>query len=61
MGLRDCLTGWITLPLTIEWECFEESKKFLGSYAELILETFQHAQKEMIGEVFIIVKSGFVI
>ncbi|WP_242221766.1 barstar family protein [Bacillus cereus group sp. BfR-BA-01380] len=55
-ALWDCLTGWIALPLTIEWECFEESKQFLGSYAELILETFQYAQKEMIGKFFIIVK-----
>ncbi|MDC2866318.1 barstar family protein [Bacillus sp. BP-3] len=52
----DPLWYWITLPLAIEWACFEEGKKFLSSYAELILETFQHAQKEMIGEFFIIVK-----
>ncbi|WP_410985312.1 barstar family protein [Bacillus cereus] len=55
-ALWDCLTGWIDTPITIKWEFFEESKKTLGSYASLILETFQDAQEEMPGEFFIAVK-----
>lgn len=55
-ALWDCLTGWIDTPITIEWAFFEESKKMLGSYADLILETFQDAQEEMPGRFFIVVK-----
>ncbi|HGE5782854.1 MULTISPECIES: barstar family protein [Bacillus] len=55
-ALWDCLTGWIDTPVTIEWEFFEESKKMLGSYADLILETFQDAQEKMPEEYFIVVK-----
>ncbi|MEB3057291.1 barstar family protein [Bacillus pseudomycoides] len=55
-ALWDCLTGWIDTPVTIEWEFFEESKKMLGSYADLILETFQDAQEKMMEEYFIVVK-----
>ncbi|CAI8951285.1 MULTISPECIES: barstar family protein [Bacillus] len=55
-ALWDCLTAWVDLPLTLEWESFEESKKMLGSYADLILETFQDAQEEMLGQFFIVVK-----
>ncbi|AIK35350.1 barstar (plasmid) [Bacillus pseudomycoides] len=55
-ALWDCLTGWIDTPVTIEWEFFEESKKMLGSYADLILETFQDAQEKMTEEYFIVVK-----
>lgn len=46
-ALWDCLTTWVTLPLTIEWGFFRESKEMLGSYADLILETFQDAQKKV--------------
>ena len=55
-GEWDCLTAWVVLPLTIEWEFFEESKKMLGSYANLILETFQDVQKEMPEKFFIVIK-----
>ncbi|GAA0741794.1 barstar family protein [Clostridium oceanicum] len=30
-ALWDCLTGWISLPLTIIWNDFEDSKKQLGT------------------------------
>ncbi|MGG3529074.1 barstar family protein [Bacillus pseudomycoides] len=55
-ALWDCLTGWIGLPVTIEWEYFEESKNILGAYADLILNIFQDAQKDMPGEFFFSVK-----
>ncbi|KMQ16263.1 barstar family protein [Bacillus mycoides] len=55
-ALWDCLTGWIDTPVKIEWEFFRESKKMLGSYADLILETFQDAQKKMPDEYYIVVK-----
>lgn len=55
-ALWACLTAWVTLPLTIEWEFFKDSKNMLGSEADLILETFQDAQEEMTGEFYIIIK-----
>lgn len=55
-ALWDSLTAWVTLPLTIEWEFFKESKNMLSEEADLILETFQDAQEEMTGKFYIIVK-----
>ncbi|MDA1909244.1 barstar family protein [Bacillus cereus] len=55
-ALWDCLTAWVTLPLTIEWEFFKESQNMLSEEADLILETFQDAQEEMTGKFYIIVK-----
>ncbi|KMN42487.1 barstar family protein [Bacillus sp. LK2] len=54
-ALWDCLTGFIG-PVKIEWEFFEDSKKNLDTYADLMLNIFQDAQKEMPGEFFIVVK-----
>lgn len=55
-ALWDCLTAWVTLPLTIEWEFFKESQNMLSEEADLILETFQDTQEEMTGKFYIIVK-----
>ncbi|EEL61672.1 hypothetical protein bcere0025_56130 [Bacillus cereus F65185] len=52
----DCLTGFIGLPITIEWEFFESTQKMLGPYADLILKIFQDAQNEMPGKFYIVVK-----
>ncbi|MEC2111240.1 barstar family protein [Bacillus stercoris] len=55
-ALWDCLTGWIELPQTLVWRNFELSKKFLGSYADDVLEVLQEAQEELEGEFKIIVE-----
>lgn len=55
-ALWDCLTAWVTLPLTIEWEFFKEIQNMLSEEADLILETFQDTQEEMTGKFYIIVK-----
>ncbi|MEF7658544.1 barstar family protein [Bacillus thuringiensis] len=55
-ALWDCLTGFIGLPIIIEWEFFKESQIMLGEEADLILKTFQDAQEEMIDKFYIIVK-----
>ncbi|TKI87640.1 barnase inhibitor, partial [Bacillus mycoides] len=44
------------LPLTIEWDFFKDSQNMLGQEADLILETFQDAQEEMVDEFYIVVK-----
>ena len=48
-ALWDCLTGWIDLPLTIEFHNFSESEKYLGGYAKKLLEIFQDAERELKG------------
>lgn len=44
-ALWDCLTGEIELPLIVEWKNYEDSKQFLGEYAEKTLEMFLNASK----------------
>lgn len=48
-ALWDCLTGWIDLPLTIEWIGFDESQVNLGDYAQKLLQVFQDAEREIDG------------
>lgn len=49
-ALWDCLTGWVNLPLTIEWKGFEQSKSILGTQkAQAILDLFLKAQQEIKG------------
>jgi ribonuclease inhibitor len=48
-ALWDCLTGWIDLPITIEWIGYESSKQKIGEYAEKLLHTFQEAEQEIDG------------
>ncbi|WP_337078870.1 barstar family protein [Bacillus subtilis] len=55
-ALWDCLTGWVDLPLTLVLINFEFSKKFLGSYANDVLEVLQEAQEELKDEFKIIIE-----
>ena len=55
-ALWDCLTGWVDLPLTLVLINFEFSKKFLGSYADDVLEVLQEAQEELEDEFKIIIE-----
>ncbi|MCY8200994.1 barstar family protein [Bacillus subtilis] len=55
-ALWDCLTGWMDLPLTLVLINFEFSKKFLGSYADDVLEVLQEAQEELEDEFKIIIE-----
>ncbi|MCC2116707.1 barstar family protein [Bacillus halotolerans] len=55
-ALWDCLTGWIELPLTLAWRNFELSKKFLGSYADDVLDVLQEDQQGLEDEFKIIVE-----
>jgi ribonuclease inhibitor len=48
-ALWDCLTGWIDLPVKIQWINFEYSKNLVGSYADELLETFREAEDELDG------------
>lgn len=51
-ALWDCLTGWIDLPMTIEWIGYEKSKKKIGEYAEKLLKLFKEAEQEVDGFIF---------
>ncbi|CUP87177.1 barnase inhibitor [Clostridium baratii] len=53
-ALRDCLTGWIEVPMTLEWINFEKSKNNLGDYVQKLLEVFKEAQEEINGFILII-------
>ncbi|AOS68700.1 barnase inhibitor [Bacillus subtilis] len=55
-ALWDCLTGWVDLPLTLVLINFEFSKKFLGSYADDVLEVLLEAQEELEDEFKIIIE-----
>ncbi|QFY85562.1 barnase inhibitor [Bacillus subtilis] len=55
-ALWDCLTGWVDLPLTLVLINFEFSKKFLGSYADDVLEVLLKAQEELEDEFKIIIE-----
>jgi ribonuclease inhibitor len=54
-ALWDCLTGWIDLPMIVEWRNYTECENFLGNYAMKVLEVFKEAEEEM-DDFFIIVK-----
>ncbi len=55
-ALWDCLAGWVDLPLTLVLINFEFSKKFLGSYADDVLEVLLEAQEELEDEFKIIIE-----
>ncbi len=46
-ALWDCLVGWVDLPLTIYWENFSVSRRYLGDYADRTLKIFMNAEKEL--------------
>jgi len=48
-ALWDCLTGWVSLPLTIRWLHFKESEQRLGNYGQQLLQLFRDAEKELDG------------
>ncbi|WP_126424888.1 barstar family protein [Brevibacillus marinus] len=48
-ALWDCLTGWVEMPLTIEWLNFQISEAKLGNDCYRLLRLFQDAEKEIEG------------
>ncbi len=46
-ALYDCLTGWVDLPLIIEWNKYSESKRYLGDYADKVLATLKDVEDEL--------------
>lgn len=46
-ALWDSLTGFVTLPLLVEWYHFEESKQRWGEYAQQVADVFQQAAEKM--------------
>ena len=47
MRYGDCLTGWISFPVTIIWNDFEASN--IGEKKWGIVEVFKEAEKELAG------------
>jgi ribonuclease inhibitor len=48
-ALWDCLTGWVQMPLTVEWCGIAEARQTIGDYVDKVLETFQQAEQEVEG------------
>ncbi|ADL53868.1 barstar family protein [Clostridium cellulovorans] len=46
-ALWDCLTGYIKLPISVEWTNFKQSKELLGDYAEATLNIFLAASNSL--------------
>lgn len=48
-ALWDCLTGWLDLPMAIEWRNFHTTYKNLGEYALKVRTTFEEAAEQVEG------------
>ncbi|MEC1552869.1 barstar family protein [Bacillus haynesii] len=48
-ALWDCLTGWVDMPLLIEWKNVEKSRIYLGDQAESYLQLFREAEETLDG------------
>jgi len=48
-ALWDCLTGWIELPITLEWIGYENSRQKIGEYAVKLAKILQEAEQEIDG------------
>ena len=48
-ALWDCLTGWVSLPLTIEWYDFSITERLLGDQAGQVMTVFKDAATEIDG------------
>lgn len=42
-ALRDCLTGWVELPMEVEWRDFDLVEDSLGEYAQKVFQQFEEA------------------
>ena len=49
-ALSDCLTGWIDLPVEVEWRDFSLVEGRLGEYARQVLKQFQEVDGIIITE-----------
>ncbi|KOY16574.1 barstar family protein [Paenibacillus xylanivorans] len=48
-ALWDCLTGFIPMPLTIQWLDFDATRRSLGEYADRLLDLMREAEEELEG------------
>ena len=48
-ALWDCLTGWIDLPLIVEWQGFTQARQAIGEYVDKVLQTLRQAEDELDG------------
>ncbi|MGF9696204.1 barstar family protein [Paenibacillus sp. MABNR03] len=46
-ALWDGVTGYISMPLTIQWLHFEASRAVLGEYADQLLDLLREAEEEL--------------
>lgn len=48
-ALWDCLTSWVSVPISVIWFNYSKSCIFLGDYAEKLKKVFIDAQNEIEG------------
>ncbi|WP_128101828.1 barstar family protein [Paenibacillus sp. DCT19] len=48
-ALWDCLTGEVSMPLTIQWFHFEKSRQVLGGYADQVIDLMREVEEEIEG------------
>lgn len=48
-ALWDCLTGFVPMPLTIQWINFDATRNLLGEYADQLLDLMHEAEEELGG------------
>jgi len=48
-ALWDCLTGWIDLPLTVEWRGYHAARVEIGEPVDRVLATLRMAESELDG------------
>lgn len=48
-ALWDCLTGWLTTPVTIIWKDYAASREALGDYAQRAVDLIRDATQEVDG------------
>ncbi|MCG7378591.1 barstar family protein [Paenibacillus sp. ACRSA] len=48
-ALWDCLTGEVSMPITIQWVHFEKSKQVLGGYADQVIDLMREVEEEIEG------------
>jgi ribonuclease inhibitor len=53
-ALRDCLTSWVDLPLTLRWQDFKASRIHMRESADKILDFFKSVEQEGIGFTLVI-------
>lgn len=48
-ALSDCLSGFVDTPITIELRGFHAARKYIGDYADRVLDVLRNSQSQAAG------------